>query len=439
MQSDNIEQKDFFPATFLPMIITSESEKVMSGKITFTPALKENQIKEIEEDILKHYPGRDILKDGYCVNFADLSTIMFFAIPLIYENFEFQIPDKRIAELGDTAVIITNPGEFAQRLRNAVDRIFPNFRYLEIASINYRNCLDKNSEQWDLYTKPEKDDWKKELAFAARVKPSLRIGGQVNIPTEVIFDIGNLSDIAVPVKTSDLLNGIPNELNQLKPLMDRYVPVLSGIQNSSFSVMGNFMSIEPISKWIDVFYDILGNDWKANTILERLYVDGASMPRLVFYKESEKIYFGINCLQFQINSWEEKNKSIVSKIINEVGKYIPGFCRMSVATNANIGSVKEKEAERDESVHEERMRNYKGLILTESIETDYMVSPNMLGIFNSQRAWHYVISTSLPSNENTMWYSADNVIDFFDEAEEFNISRIQELLKGDGYVRYHNI
>jgi len=430
-----------FPNNFLPMILTSDPDMVMSGKITFSPVIEKEKAEHIAENLLQKYPGRDILEDGYVLNLADLEALALSTIPLVYEDSGFILPDQRIRNLGNTAVIIVNPQEFVARVQYMIQTCYPNIRFMEIANVQYLDQSDPtfhDPEKWKLYTAPMTESWKKELLFTARILPKYAIGDLKHIG-ERTFQIGDMSNIAIAVSTHELTEHIPEELKAITSYMDFYETPMKGITRWSFSAMGNIMSIEPTKQWIDLFGSYLDRSWTANTVLEKMYEDGASMPRLAFYHGDERIYFGINSIRFQFHDWNDGIRQTVRRILTEAGKLTPGFCRMSVSTDADLGPATEEIATKNIRVQEGREHVHNGLIISENLESDYRIGINILGRDRAQIAWRYSIKTSLPEIENKMWYSDQDVFDYFEEAERYNESKIEELMKGDPYARYREM
>ena len=62
-----------------------------------------------------------------------------------------------------------------------------------------------------------------------------------------------------------------------------------------------------------------------------------------------------------------------------------------------------------------------------------------MGIAASQRAWHGVIRTYTSPIEDILWYTIDDVRDFFMKAKDYNNSKLEELMKDDVYREYHEI
>ena len=76
--------------------------------------------------------------------------------------------------------------------------------------------------------------------------------------------------------------------------------------------------------------------------------------------------------------------------------------RMSLDTSANLGLIRDRWALKKNEFSEERVINYKGLIVTRRMETDYCITHNILGVNSTQKVWHYTISTATSNDENML-------------------------------------
>ena len=429
------------PQNFLPVIFASsiDFQSLMEGNISLKPVVRdrENYIKVFREK----YPDT-------ILNLADFYTLGFSLFPLEYQDHQFIKIFPKFRKCGEKAIIITNPAEFIARISDAIHRCFPNVRYPEIASAQYKKVMPSPAE-FDIYARPWKDRWKKEFFIFARINPNL---GVSNLKLEdVSINIGSLSELVVCVDTENLIKGrFPEALRQeeLQNYMDSFQPVMQEIKGWAFSVMAEVMDIEPTEHWIELFRDALPEgDWIANATIEKLFADGEGMPRLVFHHKDgmDRIVIGINKITFNFNSMKQLQLEKVQQVLDIINQHVNAkvqnnrdakFCRMSVETNANLGTVRDRWALKKDLFIEQSVNNHKGLIVTRKMETDYCISPNILGLNSSQRSWHYTIVTATPSDETMLLYSFDDVMAFFHDAAEYNIKQVQQLMKGDPYARY---
>lgn len=98
------------PPNFLPMIVTTRDKatQLMDGKLKMPPMLSREQVEALETEIRRKYlvlPEKESITKGYLINTADLYTLGFSMIPLIFDQGHFVKPDRRLLKEGDTAVI----------------------------------------------------------------------------------------------------------------------------------------------------------------------------------------------------------------------------------------------------------------------------------------------------------------------------------------------
>ena len=125
------------PPNFLPMIVTTRDKatQLMEGKLEMLPILSREQVETLEAEIRRKYPvlpEKESITKGYLINTADLYTLGFSMIPLVFEQGRFVKPDRKLLKEGDTAVIFLHPQLFFRQLQVQVQQIFPNLRYLNI-------------------------------------------------------------------------------------------------------------------------------------------------------------------------------------------------------------------------------------------------------------------------------------------------------------------
>lgn len=438
------------PPNFLPMIVTTRDKatQLMEGKLEMPPMISREQVEALEAEIRRKYPvlpEKESITKGYLINTADLYTLGFSMIPLVFDQGRFVKSDRKLLKEGDTAVIFLQPQLFFHQLQVQVQRIFPNLRYLELAAAEYPRNASQQVEDWNLFAKPRKDHWKREFLVMARLNHNLAVSNSNPVNAQS-FVLENMASMAVLVPVHELVQGHFPEIfrdQQLLDYMDTFQFQKNGIQNHIFRVAANVMEITPTALWIERFQTILAPEqWIVNTITEKLIADGASMPRLIFHHVNgvEKIVIGINRLEFRFQFWTEKEHSIVESCLKLIDENIQTrYCHMDVETNANLGTIREYQALKTEHFLQSRTFCHDGIFSKELLEMDYCVHPNILGINGAQKAWHYCIHTFTPENEHFMWYSSSDVMDFFDQKTSAHQKRIAYLLKGHAYARYQKI
>lgn len=435
------------PHCFLPIIITDEenSREIMQGHITLCPMVDLEVQKRLFSN-LKDVADITVtnIDNGYVCDTSDLKTLSLSLFHLEYGESGFKRMNPKFKNLGNVAVILLNPQAFMQALGWGVSVVFPHLRTLEIATAQYKE-ISYELEHWDLFARPIKESWKKEIFAMARIRQGINSVDEYLASEPVSFDIGDLSEIAICVPVRYLIKGqFPERLMQpdILSLLQASKPKMSGIQGYVFSVAGNIQEIEPTEEWISQFKSILPDEeWKANTTIDRLVADGAAKPRLIFHSiYGDSIFIGINRIEVRFLFYEEKQKRLLMDFIDLVEKLAKTkFCHMQIELNANLGMIKEMKIQRMATYQESKSYVVNNLEVFHRIEADYNLKTNIMGVTASQRAWHYMIQIKTPWNEHFPWYDSIQVLDFWSKAEIYSKSIIQKLMRGNAYARYRKI
>ena len=363
---------------------------------------------------------------------------------LEYGESGFKRVNHKFKNLGDVAVILLNLQIFVQALSWGVSSVFPPLRALEIATAQYKE-ISYELENWDLFTRPTKERWKKEIFVMARIRQGINSVDEYIASEPVSVDIGDLSEIAICVPVKDLIMGkIPERLIQpdILALLQSSKPKMSGIQGYVFSVVGNIQEIEPTEEWINQFKSILPDEeWKANTIIDKFVVDGEAKPRLIIHSiYGDSIFIGINRIEVRFLFFEEKQKQLLLDFITLVEKRVnTKFCHMQIELNANLGTIKEDRIQGMTSFQESKSYVVNNLEVFHRIEADYNLKTNIMGVTTSQRAWHYTIQIRTPWNEHFPLYDSEQVLDFWSKAEMYSKNTIHKLMRDNAYARYKKI
>ena len=156
------------PPNFLPMIVTTRDKatQLMDGKLKMPPMLSREQVEALETEIRRKYlvlPEKESITKGYLINTADLYTLGFSMIPLIFDQGHFVKPDRKTSERGRYCGNFPAATAVFQQLQVLIQRTFPNLRYLELAAAEYPRNASQQVEDWNLFAKPRKDHWKREF------------------------------------------------------------------------------------------------------------------------------------------------------------------------------------------------------------------------------------------------------------------------------------
>lgn len=435
------------PHCFLPIIITDEesSKEIMQGHITLSPMVDIDVQKRLFSDLKDVADITAInIDNGYVCDTSDLKTLSLSLYHLEYREPGFKKLNPKFRNIGDVAVILLNPQAFMQALGWGVSVVFSHLRTLEVATAQYKE-ISYELEHWDMFARPLKESWKKEIFAMARMRPGINAIDEYVASEPVSFDIGDLSEIAICVSVKDLIKGkFPERLMQLDilTLLQASKPQMSGIQGYVFSVAGNIQEIEPTEEWINRFKGILsGEEWKANTTIDKLVADGAAKPRLIFHSiYGDSIFIGINRIEVRFQFYQENQERLLKDFITLVEKLAnTKFCHMQIELNANLGTIKETKAQRMASFQESKSYIVNNLDVLHRIEADYNLKTNIMGVTGAQRAWHYTIQIKTPWNEHLLWYDSKQVIDFWSKAENYSQNTIHKLMRGNAYARYKKI
>lgn len=437
---------------FIPMFIASseQTEKFMNGDLMLYPAADAVTVDEILSKIPPEYIGKGdwaAVEQGGYANLAELLAKQISLYPLAFENGRFLKADRRLRRMGDTAAIILYPDLFLQRVQNAVGAQYANQYMAALAAAEYRGRND-DAYGFNLFKRNVKDRWKQEMILAVRMNPNLRI---TNVHTQeysanMNLMTGSLSDIAVTCPVQDLVRGkFPREIvsSEYIHYIDSFRTAKKEIREWIFSVAANVMNIVPVTEWMDKLERLFpGDKWKACSLVEKMFPDGDAMQRLAYFSQDgrDRVFFHINRIECHFFEFGDEKKALIRDLICFIeAECGTRFCHMLLETNADLGVIKNKGVLSQTRFREERTCQRGDLFEYQFLEADYKLVPSVLGIEFARRDWHYGVRLSTPDNEHIMWYDSNMVIDFFEDAAASNVARIEYLMKGDAYGRYHKI
>ena len=438
--------------TFLPVFIGTgeETEAVIKGKLVLGPVADKAFLQSLLAQIPEEFIGKsdwDAVRAGGLANLTELMAKQISMYPLVFEDGKFLKPDRRFKRIGDMAVVILYPDIFLQRLQGAVGMRYANQYYAMTASVQYRG-VSTDPYRFDIFDRDPSEHWKQEMLFGARMNPNLRV---TDLNREILTETmplmtGDLSDIAVRCPVKDLVNGrFPEEL-----LAPAYIQYLNSFQIAKkevkqwiLHVAANVMSIVPTAEWIEKLQAIFVKDkWKPMAQVEKLFEDGDGMPRLAFFENDgrDQVFIHINRISFYFYDYGAEQRKLVNDLVAFVEKECKTrFCHMKMETHADLGAIKDKHILSQTGFRQERTCQRGDLFEHQFIEADYKLVPSVMGLELARKDWHYAVRLFTPDHENTMWYDADMVKSFFEEAAASNQDRIKYLMKGDAYGRYRKI
>lgn len=295
--------------TYLPMKIYDRqwADKLMSGQVFMRPLAEfgswrvleqkdlggealNNQFRgDIGEGIIRNIGPdekdaffdalpedlRDHLLGKYYIAEEEKHTRVFSMAKLEYDTERkcYRLPDEKMRQFGDTAVIITNPEEFYQRVVRAYMTALPDRYLVEVGEIVYKDIWNDFGE-WGVFAKEQKYSWQKEVRLAARLRPDIVALPDAPKPEPVLLDIGALAGIALEISVEDLLNGkLPRELQEPELLrkIESCQPKSPGLTDTGKLIVGDFGAIYPNQDWISYWTDRLKlrDDWEPVTLPEK--------------------------------------------------------------------------------------------------------------------------------------------------------------------------
>jgi len=156
----------------------------------------------------------------YTMTYIDEEAYKYFKIYSMYcltyniSQKQFEQPDKRLIDFGDTAIIISDQNEFYNRILKDLYKKFGNNINLKINNINYYNIF-KDFGDFNIFCKEKNYEWQKELRIAVALlngseiiidENGRRLKALIKDINPLILEIGNIEDIAVTISTEDLIN-----------------------------------------------------------------------------------------------------------------------------------------------------------------------------------------------------------------------------------------
>lgn len=156
----------------------------------------------------------------YTMTYIDEGAYKYFKIYSMYcltyniSLKQFEQPDKKLINFGDTAVIISNQNEFYYRILRELYKKFGNNINLKINNINYYNIFEDFGD-FNIFWKGKNYEWQKEVRIAVALldgseiiidENSRQLKALIKDTNPLILEIGNIEDIAVTISTEDLIN-----------------------------------------------------------------------------------------------------------------------------------------------------------------------------------------------------------------------------------------
>ena len=235
-----------------------------------------------------------VIRNRWYLNDTEKYTHLFcmYRLPYSYETHTFERMNERMAELGDSAVIILRPDLFYARVFNWVVNKYINKYVASIGDIMYRS-FSKDYGEWGVFVKDESYSWQNEVRIAARLNPRLTIAREEKEDLVAWFpELGDLSDIVRIVPTRELIDN-PLSIQKLgsetKEYLESVSPPQIGFTREETVLYGDFGIVYPEKGVISVLQRVFPDDeWYPITEMTCVVPGGDAIPVLSFRRITEE-------------------------------------------------------------------------------------------------------------------------------------------------------
>ena len=235
-----------------------------------------------------------VIRNRWYLNDTEKYTHLFcmYRLPYSYETHTFERMNERMAELGDSAVIILRPDLFCARVFNWVVNKYINKYAPSVRDIMYRS-FSKDYGEWGVFVKDKPYSWQNEVRIAARLNPRLKkVWEQKEDLGEWHPELGDLSDIVRIVPTQELIDNplsikkLGNETQEY--LESKQLPQI-GFIKEEIVLYGDFGIVYPEKGDISVLQRVFPCDeWYPITEMACLVPGGDAIPALSFRRITEE-------------------------------------------------------------------------------------------------------------------------------------------------------
>lgn len=421
---------------YLPYIVTTKdkADTIMDGEIPFTPIIP-NEFADIPSLYPLEYLKRGItqqLEDGAIVDLSDFSSTAMTMLTCK--------PDERIRQYGDTAIVITAPQVFFQRLCSVNDVKYPNLKYMYASDVIYDDGMyDENigSQVCNPCVHRKADEWKQEVIILSRVKQSIAL--KDNVKGDDIFTIPEgIRDIAVEVDIGKINgddesvwnNAIDRFENYKIDMEEESYPLLTGVE---ISVSGNIQEICPETVWIEKLKMAFDDRWQPFTRVLASFDGKSEVPCLGFTNGMDEVLFSVNTMSFRfaVGNPMHQYLATVSKVIALVETECKTrFCNPSIILTANMGDVtgeyvKNREFEIKKSVFDRGITRWYGLSINNRVKTSVFFGIPQCG----KKQW--MLREQAASFDNTLWYDKERIDQFLGQASDEIRTHMSSLVSTD--------
>lgn len=407
------------------------------------PDEKDDFFEALPEDLKGHILGK------YYIAEEEKHTRIFSMAKLEYdpEGNRYLLPNERMREFGDTAVIIVNPEEFYRRLTGACMKAFPDRYIVEMGEITYKD-IGKDFGEWGVFAKERKYSWQKEVRLAARLRPDIVVMPNAPKPEPILLEIGSIADIALAMPVEDLLNGkLPPKLQapELLRKIETCKPKGQGLTDKGKLIAGDFGAIYPDQSWISYWTERLKlEEWEPVTLLESAVPQGKELPRLAFFHRQGrgKLFFHYQAVEIRENGTFTSGLSeLVLEALEErfCGRYAP-LCGWFCFNLGEAGKTYEDKLQIAESFS----RQQGDILQTFRLEKLGLKYRNIFGLDLFDLCWRVCCQFHLQYQAGTGVAEGGRTLEetkrFFMETERQAESVYMQLEKGaDVYEQFHRL
>lgn len=409
-----------------------------------SPDEKDSFFDALPEELGDHLLGK------YYIAEEEKHTRVFSMAKLEYDTERkcYRLLDEKMRQFGDTAVIITNPEEFYQRIVRAYITAFPDRYLVEIGEIVYKDIW-KDFGEWGVFAKEQKYSWQKEVRLAARLRPDIVVLPNAPKPEPVLLDIGALADIALEVPVEDLLNGkLPPELQapELLRKIESCQPKSPGLTDTGKLIAGDFGAIYPDQEWISYWTDRLKlkDDWEPVTLLEKAAPQGKELPRLAFFQKQGqgKLFFHYQTIE--IHEDETFTSGLLELVLEALEeRFRDRYAPLCSWFHFNLGETGKKYEDKLQ-IGESFSRQQGDNVQTYCLEKLGLKYRNIFGLDSFDSCWRvscqfnrqHPVSIDIAEGDNGLAGTKR----FFTEAEKQAGEVYTQLEKGeDVYEQFHRL
>lgn len=317
---------------YLPVKITERKyaeQMISEGRILMRPFA---DFEEYDED--SPYTGE---------NDFGVHLLCMYRLVLELPEKKYRKMDARMRRFGDTAVIITNPEEFYQRLCRWCTMVWGIHYRIGTGDVQYLSDPDER-EKHSLFAREEEIAWQNETRIVGIPNPCVKVLSEYDNRIEPWrVELGDLSDIAVMVAIEDLMEekwnpGLTGQALEQKLQMCRKPAI--GVLGSEYVCFRDYRDICPSTENIDWYMQALDSKmWIPLTEMRSLVPGGKTIPMLKFehVDRKQKIIILRNRLCAML--LPEREELLYAFLAQDLKRHTQGYEKLALIRHFNMGEV----------------------------------------------------------------------------------------------------